>query len=159
MEHQKIRITKRQFRIGDLAKELHVKKYVIRFWEKEFDLPSDRSEGGQRFYTEEDLATFQKIKDLLYAQGFTINGAKKQLRVTRISENIIVAEKHTHTITQDNTNPITIDEKPALTTHDEVDQVGAATTLITNPHTEKLLKSMSSFRQDLERFKELLERL
>jgi len=72
-------MSKRQFRIGDLAKELKVKKFVIRFWEKEFDLKSDRSHGGQRFYSNEDLETFLLIKDLLYAQGFTIAGAKKQL--------------------------------------------------------------------------------
>jgi len=70
---------KKQFRIGDLAKELKVKKFVVRFWEKEFDLKSDRSNGGQRFYTTDDLLQFMLIKDLLYNQGFTIAGAKKQL--------------------------------------------------------------------------------
>ncbi len=79
MESQKKQMMKRQFRIGDLAKELKVKKFVIRFWEKEFDLKSDRSQGGQRFYTDEDLDVFLTIKDLLYNQGFTIAGAKKQL--------------------------------------------------------------------------------
>lgn len=72
-------MTKRQFRIGDLAKELKVKKFVIRFWEKEFNLKSGRSQGGQRFYTSDDLNIFLTIKDLLYNQGFTIAGAKKQL--------------------------------------------------------------------------------
>lgn len=79
MQSQKMKISKRKFRIGDLAKELKLKKYVIRFWEKEFELESDRSEGGQRFYTQEDFNLFSKIKELLYAQGYTISGAKKQL--------------------------------------------------------------------------------
>lgn len=79
MQHQKTSMKRRQFRIGDLARELSVKKYVIRFWEKEFELKSDRSDGGQRFYTEEDLNIFQHIKNLLYHEGFTIAGAKKQL--------------------------------------------------------------------------------
>lgn len=79
MQIQKTQMAKRQFRIGDLAKELKVKKFVIRFWEKEFDLKSGRSQGGQRFYTNDDLAIFLTIKDLLYNQGFTIAGAKKQL--------------------------------------------------------------------------------
>ena len=52
---KKIHMSKKQFRIGDLAEELKVKKFVIRFWEKEFGIESDRSEGGQRFYTSEDL--------------------------------------------------------------------------------------------------------
>ena len=79
MENLKEQMTRRQFRIGDLARELKVKKFVIRFWEKEFNLKSDRSQGGQRFYTDEDLNIFLTIKDLLYNQGFTIAGAKKQL--------------------------------------------------------------------------------
>lgn len=80
IQHQKVSMHKRQFRIGDLAKELNLKKFIIRFWEKEFDLKSDRSSGGQRFYTQEDLSLFLTIKDLLYSQGFTISGAKKQLQ-------------------------------------------------------------------------------
>jgi DNA-binding transcriptional MerR regulator len=83
MEQQKVQMGKRQFRIGDLAEALKVKKFVIRFWEKEFDLRSDRSQGGQRFYTKEDLNLFMTIKDLLYVQGFTISGAKKQLEALR----------------------------------------------------------------------------
>jgi DNA-binding transcriptional MerR regulator len=79
MQQQKIHMDKRRFRIGDLAEELKVKKFVIRFWEKEFDIKSDRSEGGQRFYTSQDLQRFIRIKDLLYNKGFTIAGAKKQL--------------------------------------------------------------------------------
>lgn len=69
----------KQFRIGQLAKELHVERFVIRFWEKEFNIKSIRSEGGQRFYTDKDLAKFKIIKKLLYEEGFTIAGAKKYL--------------------------------------------------------------------------------
>src|SRR3972149_9343706 len=79
MQSDKSNMSKRQFRIGDLAQELKVKKFVIRFWEKEFGIESDRSQGGQRFYTTDDLKTFMTIKDLLYNQKFTIAGAKKQL--------------------------------------------------------------------------------
>lgn len=74
-----MRMQKKQFRIGELAKHLAVEKFVIRFWEKEFDLAATRSIGGQRFYTEEDLDQFMHIKTLLYEQGFTIAGAKKKL--------------------------------------------------------------------------------
>ncbi len=73
---------KRQFRIGELAKTLDLEKYVIRFWEKEFELPCHRSDGGQRFYTVDDIKTFSDIKELLYARGFTIAGAKHQLTKT-----------------------------------------------------------------------------
>src|SRR5579872_2761340 len=93
MEQQKMSMGKRQFRIGDLAKELKVKKFVIRFWEKEFNLKSDRSNGGQRFYTKKDFDTFLLIKDLLYSQGFTILGAKKQLDLL-LKGDVIPAQKY-----------------------------------------------------------------
>jgi len=73
-------MSKKKFRIGELAKELQVKKFVIRFWEKEFALTSDRSQGGQRYYTEKDFRAFHTIKDLLYQQGYTISGAKTKLQ-------------------------------------------------------------------------------
>lgn len=73
------RMSKKKFRIGELAKELQIKKFVIRFWEKEFALKSERSDGGQRFYTEDDLMAFGAIKQLLYDEGYTIAGAKIKL--------------------------------------------------------------------------------
>ena len=92
MQEQIISMSKRKFRIGDLAQELKIKKYIIRFWEKEFDLKSDRSDGGQRFYTEDDLALFTKIKQLLYLEGYTIAGARKQLGITEEGGENVQAE-------------------------------------------------------------------
>ena len=74
-----MKMEKKKFRIGELADKVGVERFVIRFWEKEFAISSTRSTGGQRFYTETDLALFQKIKQLLYEEGFTISGAKKKL--------------------------------------------------------------------------------
>lgn len=75
-----MKMQKRQFRIGQLAHYLGVEKFVIRFWEKEFDLKSTRSTGGQRFYDQNDIERFKIIKELLYEKGFTIAGAKQQLK-------------------------------------------------------------------------------
>ncbi len=74
-----MKIRQKQFRIGQLAKHIGVERFVIRFWEKEFCIAGDRSSGGQRFYAQKDLETFQSIKKLLYQDGFTIAGAKQQL--------------------------------------------------------------------------------
>lgn len=74
-----MRMEKRKFRIGELAEHLAVERFVIRFWEKEFNVKSTRSTGGQRFYNEDDARTFAIIKDLLYNRGFTIAGARKEL--------------------------------------------------------------------------------
>lgn len=77
-----MKMQRKQFRIGELAKSLGVKRFVIRFWEKEFNFNAHRSEGGQRFYEKRDLERFRYIKTLLYEKGFTIAGAKKQLKTT-----------------------------------------------------------------------------
>lgn len=87
-----MRHEKKSFRIGELALAVGVEKFIIRFWEKEFNIKSDRSEGGQRFYTSRHLTEFQKIKSLLYQEKFTISGAKKYLTEHK---NIKGAEKST----------------------------------------------------------------
>lgn len=75
-----MKIERRKFRIGELANRLNVERFVIRFWEKEFGVKTDRSEGSQRFYDEQALKMFTAIKSLLYEEGYTIAGAKKQLK-------------------------------------------------------------------------------
>ena len=80
------------FRIGELAQKVGVERFVIRFWEKEFKLKSPRSQGGQRFYTEKELETFQTIKHLLYEQKFTIQGAKN---IINDPQNIVIGSCRT----------------------------------------------------------------
>ncbi len=105
---QKIKMGQRKFRIGELAEQLNVKKFVIRFWEKEFDLKSDRSGGGQRFYSQEDFEKFTLIKNLLYVKKFTIPGAKNQIQSLNHSNNITPAikepEQNNPQIQEDSTN-------------------------------------------------------
>ncbi|WP_319543362.1 MerR family transcriptional regulator [uncultured Pseudodesulfovibrio sp.] len=68
------------YRIGEAARELGVKTYVLRFWEGEFDeITPIRTESGQRLYTEENLVVIREIKRLLYDEGLTIDGAKRKL--------------------------------------------------------------------------------
>lgn len=91
-----MRMQKKQFRIGELSKRLNVERFVIRFWEKEFKIKAHRSDGGQRFYEEKDFNKFQKIKQLLYKDGFTINGARQKLiKEKKIVEQIICSHKTT----------------------------------------------------------------
>jgi len=84
-----MKMSKRQYRIGELAIALNVEKFVIRFWEKELDLKSNRSKGGQRFYEEKDFKNFEIIKNLLYSKKFTLAGAKKELEMLKKDRNVI----------------------------------------------------------------------
>ncbi len=76
-------MTKRHLRIGELSSTLKVEKYIVRYWEKEFELSPQRSAGRQRFYTADDLETFMHIKELLYQKGFTIAGARQQITLRK----------------------------------------------------------------------------
>ena len=63
-----------------MAKLVEVETYVLRFWENEFpQLNPVRSPRGQRLYTEDQIELIRRIKNLLYEQGLTIEGAKRRL--------------------------------------------------------------------------------
>jgi len=69
------------FRIGEVATLCHLPAYVLRFWESEFpQLRPVKSSTGQRMYRKRDVESVMRIKQLLYEQGFTISGARQQLR-------------------------------------------------------------------------------
>src|ERR1700694_3596873 len=69
------------FRIGEVASLCRLPAYVLRFWETEFpQLKPVKSSTGQRMYRKRDVENVLRIKQLLYDQGFTISGARQQLR-------------------------------------------------------------------------------
>jgi DNA-binding transcriptional MerR regulator len=69
------------FRIGEVASLCRLPAYVLRFWESEFPhLKPVKSSTGQRMYRKRDVESVLRIKQLLYEQGFTIAGARQQLR-------------------------------------------------------------------------------
>jgi DNA-binding transcriptional MerR regulator len=69
------------FRIGEVAKIVGVKPYVLRYWETEFPiLKPGKTPSRHRLYRRRDVETLLDIKRLLYEEGFTIAGAKKRLK-------------------------------------------------------------------------------
>ena len=70
------------FRISEVSKLAGVEAYVLRFWEKEFPMLRPlKSTTGQRMYRRKDIELLLEIKRLLYQEGFTIEGARKKLRL------------------------------------------------------------------------------
>lgn len=112
-----MKMRKKTFRIGELAKKLSIERFVIRFWEKEFQVNTTRSCGGQRFYTEDTYLLFMKIKELLYQRGFTIAGAKQEIKQSKqerkkLTTSIVGSQK---TTLQNQTNLIdTLKKEKAL---------------------------------------------
>jgi DNA-binding transcriptional MerR regulator len=75
---------KAYFRIGEVSKILNVESYVIRYWETEFkSVKPVRTKSAQRLYRKKDVQELLTIRNLLYSQRFTIDGAKKQLAKMR----------------------------------------------------------------------------
>src|SRR3954471_2376357 len=72
------------FRIGDVAKLLDVKPYVLRYWESEFPMLSpQKSPSGQRVYRRLDVESLVMIKRLLYVEKYSIEGARKRISSLR----------------------------------------------------------------------------
>ena len=74
---------KRYFAIGEVSRLCAVKPYVLRYWEQEFtQLRPMKRRGNRRYYQRHEVLLVCRIRELLYDQGFTINGARGQLAET-----------------------------------------------------------------------------
>ena len=66
--------------ISEVSELVGVKPHVLRYWETQFSMLRPRkNRAGNRMYRPEDVKLLLRIKDLLYARRFTIEGAKKRL--------------------------------------------------------------------------------
>ena len=69
------------FKIGEVAKLVGVKPYVLRYWETEFSIVRPgKTRSKHRLYRRKDVETLLEIRRLLYAERYTIEGAKRRLR-------------------------------------------------------------------------------
>jgi len=69
------------FKIGEVAKLIGVKPYVLRYWETEFSiLRPGKTRARHRLYRRKDVEVLLEIRRLLYTERYTIEGAKRRLR-------------------------------------------------------------------------------
>jgi len=72
---------KRYYKIGEVASAFDVNTSLIRFWEKEFDIiKPKKNKKGNRLFTQDDIHNFKLIFNLVKERGFTLEGAKQQLK-------------------------------------------------------------------------------
>ena len=84
--------TKLYFSISEVSEMTSVKAHVLRYWESEFsDLRPKKNRAGNRSYREKDIKMVMTIRDLLWKQGFTIQGARLQLRDRPRREELVAA--------------------------------------------------------------------
>ena len=74
-------LTKLYYSIGEVAEMFGVSNSLIRYWESEFNVlkPSKNKKGDRRFMVK-DIRTLEKIYTLVKERGFTLEGAKKELK-------------------------------------------------------------------------------
>lgn len=67
--------------ISEVSQHLNVPQHVLRFWESKFAQvnPLKRG-GGRRYYRPDDIRLLERVRDLLYVDGFTIKGVQRMMR-------------------------------------------------------------------------------
>jgi len=80
MKPPALKTNKLFYKISEVSKLTGLEAYVLRYWEMEFPMLRPRkNRGGQRTYEPKDIEMVMQIKTMLYDEGFTIAGARKQL--------------------------------------------------------------------------------
>ncbi len=72
------------FSIGDVCELTELKPHVLRYWESQFRVLSPaKNRSGNRVYTRREVEFVLLVKQLLYTEKFTIEGAKQRLEEHR----------------------------------------------------------------------------
>ena len=69
------------YSISEVSELTGLKPHILRFWEGEFPtLRPRKNRAGNRAYTERDIKIVSLIRELLYDEKYTIEGAKMRLK-------------------------------------------------------------------------------
>src|ERR1700681_2120180 len=68
------------FSIGDVCDLTELKPHVLRYWESQFKfLHPAKNRSGNRVYQRREIEMVMLVKQLLYAEKYTIDGARQKL--------------------------------------------------------------------------------
>src|SRR5438477_11395763 len=82
--------------ISEVSELCAVKPHVLRYWEQEFtQLKPVKCRGNRRYYQHHEVLLIRRIRDLLYEQGFTNNGARHRLETEATGDGGIAAPTRT----------------------------------------------------------------
>ena len=74
-------LEKLYYTIGEVAEMFEVSRSLLRYWENEFSFLTPRkNRKGDRLFTKENIKQIQIIYNLVKVRGFTLEGAKQELR-------------------------------------------------------------------------------
>ncbi len=75
------------YSISEVSRMTGLEPYVLRYWEKEFDVLKPRkNRGGNRTYTLTDIEIINRINHLRTREKLTIAGARKKLTMKKPTE-------------------------------------------------------------------------
>jgi DNA-binding transcriptional MerR regulator len=97
MNERDLAASKAYYRIGEVSSLVGVEPHVLRYWEREFRMIRPvKSPKGQRVYSARDVDKLKRVRELLYTEGFTIAGARKQLRTALTTPAPAAEDARTH---------------------------------------------------------------
>lgn len=74
-------LDKLYYTIGEVAEMFDVSRSLLRYWENEFSFLTPRkNRKGDRLFTKENITQIQIIYNLVKVRGFTLEGAKQELK-------------------------------------------------------------------------------
>ncbi len=74
-------LDKLYYTIGEVAEMFGVSRSLLRYWEHEFAyLTPRKNRKGDRLFTKENIQQIQIIYNLVKERGFTLEGAKQELK-------------------------------------------------------------------------------
>ena len=74
-------LTKLYYSIGEVSEMFGVSASLLRYWESEFKiLKPQKNRKGDRRYIKKDIHHIERIYTLVKERGFTLEGAKKELK-------------------------------------------------------------------------------
>ncbi len=99
MNRKTSELTKLYYSIGEVSEMFDVSKSLIRYWESEFSIlkPHKNSKGDRRF-TKQNIEQLELIYHLVKEKGFTLEGAKKEIRMNKAK--LVRRKKVLQTLTQ-----------------------------------------------------------
>ena len=86
---------KEYYSIGEVCEMVDLKPHVLRYWETQFPLlnPS-KNRSGNRVYQRKEIKLILLVRQLLYDEKYTIEGAKRKLESVRRSGDLQETSRH-----------------------------------------------------------------
>lgn len=102
--------------INEVAKQLDVPAYTLRYWEKQFPgaIRPVTGAGNRRYYRRETVEKIASIKSLLYDKGMTIAGVKKTLHNGSFNDEVKLTKRPVISSQKVPTTNENIAKKPAI---------------------------------------------